>query len=456
MILKFKNRIAYFNTIAASSSTLVVFVAVYLVVYFTAYKHLDDDIRKEKVDVFKNIEIEDDLVFMHKSPELNEKEHDRIEVNPTFLQITNKSGALVFQSANMKTARLELNPSLEKDFFFDTQFNNEHIRQGQFPILNEFGEVIGHLSIGVSQVESALVLENLRFTLLITFPLLTLIFYGASSFAAERGIAPIHKLIETANKIDDHSIKTRLPLPPHRDEIYKLATTINELLNRIESSLNREKQITADISHELRTPLAGIRGTLEVLLRKQREPEQYEQKMEQVLMETDRMNRILEQLLQLSRLESGSILPNKEPVDLKQFMFNFIEKWQPLLEEKRTAVDLNIPAGTILITDGGLLELIVGNLLSNALKYGSTGGRIELSWNAVSKTLTFADDGPGIAPEYLPYIFDRFYRTDASRNAKIPGTGLGLSIAKKLADVQGIHLQVECETGRGTRFLMGF
>ncbi len=317
------------------------------------------------------------------------------------------------------------------------------------------GRFIGHLSVGVSQVESALVLKNLRLTLLIAFPLLTLIFYWASSFAAARGIAPIHQLIRTATQIDDRSIGTRLPLPPHRDEIYKLAATINDLLHRVENSLKREKQITADISHELRTPLAGIRGTLEVLLRKQREPEQYEQKIEQVLLETDRMNRMLEQLLQLSRLESGRVLPNKEPVALQRFFIAFLEKWQPLLTEKQVVAELNIPPETVVTADAALLELIAGNLLSNALKYGSTGGKINLSWNAATKTLTLTDDGPGIAAEHLPYLFDRFYRTDASRNAKIPGTGLGLSIAKKLADVQGIGLRVESEAGMGTRFLMG-
>ncbi|MDZ4678971.1 MAG: HAMP domain-containing sensor histidine kinase [Saprospiraceae bacterium] len=456
MKLKFKNRIAYFNTLAASSSTLLVFAAVYLVVYVTAYEHLDKDIRKEKVDVFKNIEIEGDLISMHKSPELDEKEHSRVEVNPTFLQITNKNGMLVFQSANMKAAHLKFNKSLKEEAFFDNKFNNERIRQGQFPVLNDSGKVIGHLSVGVSQMESALVLKNLRLTLLIAFPLLTLIFYWASSFAAARGIAPIHQLIRTATQIDDRSIGTRLSLPPHRDEIYKLAATINDLLHRVENSMKREKQITEDISHELRTPLAGIRGTLEVLLRKQREPEQYEQKIEQVLLETDRMNRMLEQLLQLSRLESGKVLPNKEPVALQRFFIAFLEKWQPLISEKQVVVELHIPPETIVTADAGLLELIAGNLLSNALKYGSTGCKINLSWNAATQTLALTDDGPGIAAAHLPYIFDRFYRTDASRNVKIPGTGLGLSIAKKLAEVQGIYLRVESEVGRGTRFLMGF
>jgi signal transduction histidine kinase len=235
-----------------------------------------------------------------------------------------------------------------------------------------------------------------------------------------------------------------------------LATTINELLARIEHSLQREKQITADISHELRSPLAGIRGNLEVLLRKRREPEQYELKIEQVLGETDRMNKLLEQLLQLSRIETGNIKPNTEQIELRRFCTSFLEKWEPLIAEKPLTVEMTIPNETTVLADSNLLEVILGNLLSNSLKYGSDGTILSISWNEPTATLAFADSGQGIPPEHLPHIFDRFYRIDASRNTKIPGTGLGLSIAKKMADLQGIRLSVQSETGRGTTFFMQF
>ncbi len=456
MKLKFKNRIALFNTLAAATSTLLVFVAVYAVVYLTSYKHLDDDIRKEKGDIFKTLEWNGTSIILHNSVEWTEKEHERVEVNPTFLQITDQNEAIVFLSANMKHQAMPFHLSLQKEVFFNSQYNNNRIRQGQFPLVNQGGQVIGQLNVGISQVEAALVLYNLRLTLVIAFPLLTLIFYWASSFAAARAIAPIHRLIQTAHQIDDQNIGTRLPLPPHRDELYKLATTINELLHRIENSLRREKQVTADISHELRTPLAGIRGTLEVLLRKRREPEQYESKIEQVLQETDRMNKMLEQLLQLARIESGNVQPNTEQVDLHDFFTVFLGKWQPLLAEKQQRVDLKIPTGTKVRADANLLELIVGNLCSNALKYGRQDGSICISWDAHLHTLSFKDDGPGIPAEHLPYLFDRFYRTDASRNIKIPGTGLGLSIAQKLATLQSIELGVQSEEGHGATFSLHF
>ncbi len=456
MKLKFKNRIAFFNTLAAATSTLLVFVAVFWVVYLTAYKHLDDDIRKERAEILKSLKIEGERISVRHNDEWDEKEHKRVEVNPTFLQITDKQGDLVFQSPNLKNERLEIETPVAKPIYFDCKFNQERIRLGQFPIVNPGGQNIGQLSVGISQAESAMVLRNLGLTLLIAFPFLTLIFYWASSFAADRGIAPIHQLIETANKIDDQSIDTRLPLPPRRDEIFQLATTINELLHRIENSLKREKQITADISHELRTPLAGIRGTLEVLLRKRREPEQYEQKIEQVLFETDRMNRLLEQLLQLSRIEAGNVQPNTEQIELKYFFHALLEKWQPILAEKHHTVDLKIPQETVVAADVNLLELIIGNLLSNAIKYGRKDEHLTISWRENTKMLVFADNGPGIPANYLPYVFDRFSRSDTSRNSKIPGTGLGLSIAKKMADLQGIKLTVESEGGRGTTFFLQF
>lgn len=456
MKLKFKKRIAFFNTIAAAASTFLVFVAVYFVVFQTARKHLDDDIRKEKTDVFKYLKVENSRILMKNNPEDDEKEHARVEVNPTFLQITDASGELVFQSANLKKSHLKFDKSQDGTLFFDNEFNGERIRQGQFPVLDKNGQFLGHLNVGVSQVESALVLRNLGLTLVLAFPFLTLIFYLASSFAAERGIAPIHQLIQAAEKIDDKNIATRLPMPPRRDEIHQLATTINELLNRIEGSLHREKQITADISHELRTPLAGIRGTLEVLLRKRREPEQYETKLEQVLLETDRMNRLLEQLLQLARIESGNIKPMTEQVDLQAFMHYFLEKWQPVLDEKQVKVELKISPRTMVAADANLFEIIVGNLLSNAVKYGPPGSKIEISWDENARTLLLKDQGPGILPEHLPHIFDRFYRTDESRNAKIPGTGLGLSIAKKLAELQGHNLLAESKEGQGSTFFIQF
>lgn len=454
MKFKFKNRIALLNTMATATSTLLVFVAVYWVVYQTAYRHLDDDIRQEKDAVWINLDLQADKIKVLHSQEWDEQEHQQVEVNPTFIQITNQDREIVFHSVNLKTVHLKFDPTLPREAFFETEINYEPIRVGQFPVISPSGQLLGHVSIGVSLAESTLVLQNLRWTLFIAYPFLLLIIYWASSLAAARGIAPIHQLIQTAHQIDDQHLETRLPLPTHRDEIYQLATTINELLSRIEQSLKREKQVTADISHELRTPLAGIRGTIEVLLRRRREPEQYETKMQYLLLETDRMNHLLEQLLHLSRIEAGHVKPQFIQINLLAFMEQATEKWQPFFDEKQLTVQIAIPGGLMANTDPTLLGVIVDNLISNALKYGRQAGRFEIRWEAAAAALSFHDDGPGIAPEKLPFIFDRFYRADESRHSKVPGTGLGLSISRKLAHLLGASITVQSEVNRGATFFL--
>lgn len=456
MNVKFKVRIALVNTLVAALSTLLVFVVVYFVVMLTSYHHLDSDIRTEKEEVFENLKWQGDSLVVNLMQEWQEKEHHQTEVNPTFLQVNDKAGQVVFRSANLGEEQLHFDNSLKTDKFFDFIFKGKQIRQGQFPIISQRGQLAGHLNVAISQVESALVLKNLRITLFFAFLFLVLIFYFGTSLAAARSIAPIQQLIQGARQINDQNISTRLPLPPHQDELFQLATTINELLTRIEHSIQREKQVTADISHELRSPLAGIRGTLEVLLRKKRAPEHYEQKLEQVIQEADKMNRMLDQLLQLAKIESGYLQPRKEPISLAAFFENIQQKWAPLLEENQVVLHINIDKNARVATDTSLLELIIGNLISNALKYSTIGGFIGCTWDSHQRILSIKDKGPGIPEENLPYIFDRFYRIDTSRNTRIPGSGLGLSIAKKLADIQGIDLTVQSREGEGTTFYLQF
>lgn len=456
MKLSFRNRIALFTAVAAAATIGFVFFVVYGVVYATAYNHLDDDIRQEKEEVLNNLGGRDNALIIEHMPEWEEKEHLRIEVNPTFLQIVDAGGQLLFRSSNLQRNVLIFDLNLTQDTYFNGRIGDRRIRQGQFPIFSEHGVVIGHLTVGISQEESASVLHNLRNTLWIAFPLLLVILFFATAFAASKGIAPVKQLIRAASAIGASNMSDRLPLPGNEDEIYQLAATINELLQRVESGIRREKQFTADASHEIRTPLAAIRGTLEVLLRKQREPAQYEEKIKRVIREADRLNGMLDQLLQLARLESGHIPLDRMPVTLDAFLNALADKWQPHLQEKNMDLRLQIPPAVTVNTDAALLNIILDNLLGNAIKYGHTGGHIDCLWQPEGSSLIIRDNGPGIPAGHLKYIFDRFYRADNARSSTVPGAGLGLSIAKKLADSLGIRLSVSSREGEGTAFTLGF
>jgi signal transduction histidine kinase len=456
MKLKFRNRIALLSAIAAAVTIGLTFFVVYGVVYFTAYDHLDGDILQEKEEVLSNLRWIGDSIIIEQMPEWEENEHQQIEVNPTFLQLVNAEAHLLFRSANLRDDILLFDPNLSREGFFNSQISGQRIRQGQFPIQNEQGKVIGHLTVGISQEESAIVLYNLRATLWIAFPLLLIVLFLATSLAASKGISPVKQLIQAASGISDTNINDRLPLPENKDELYQLATTINELLQRVENSLQREKQFTADASHEIRTPLTAIRGTLEVLLRKQRDTAHYEEKINRVIREVDRLDGMLDQLLQLARLERGHIPVNRTRVNLTVLLQSLTEKWKVNLQGKNMVLQLQIPPQSSCTTDAALLNIILDNLLGNAIKYGHPNGRIDCIWQVENATLTLLDNGPGVSEAHLSRLFDRFYRIDDARSATVPGTGLGLSISKKLADLLGIRLSVRSILGEGTTFTLEF
>ncbi len=454
MKLHFKNRIALFNTVAAAITMLVVFAAVYAVVFITTYRYLDNNIRDEKEELFSQIKTEGDSLLLSLNVEWEELEHNRAEVDPIFLQIVNSSGVVIFHSRNLENDLLQYADALTTVSFFNVELNGKLIRQGQFPIISETGKLLGQLDIGISQVDSKLLLTNLRNTFFAAFPLMLIIFYLVTSLVASRSIAPVKQLIGYAEKMNYNNINPRIPLPGYHDEIYKLTDTINALLERIETGRNREKQITADISHELRTPLTSIKGTLEVLIRKTREPQQYEEKVKQVIHEVDSINHIINQLLYLARLDSGNLTIVKKPVQLYDLVVSVRNKWELRMREKQMEMQLEIPVDIAVNADFGLLEMILENLVSNAVKYGK--GPLVCSWNYESGILALSDQGPGIPQEHLPHIFDRFYRADVPGSSSVQSTGLGLYMVKMLAGIQDIDIWADSNVSEGTKFNIRF
>lgn len=453
MKLSFKKRIALYNTMVVAVTTAIVFVVIYAVVSFSSYQHLDNDIALEKADVLNALECSGDTIIINKMPEWEEAEHLKVEVNPTFIQIVDTKDRLIFKSANLQSNHFLFDPSNQQGTYYNTQIGNKRLRIGQFPIRNDAEHIIGHLTIGISQQESYYVLNNLLLTLCISFPILLLILYSVIYLAASKTIEPVHDLIRAASRINDSNINTRLPLPTNEDEIFQLARTINDLLGRIENSIQQQKQFTADASHEIRTPLSAIRGILEILLRKPREPEHYQAKIKEVIGQTDRLNQLLDQLLQLARLESSTV--KKETVDLNKLLEETIIKWDKQLSEKNIDVYISIPEQTTVLADRFFLSIIIDNLFSNAIKYGLQNGQMGCIWDEKSKIFSIANKGLTISQEQIPLLFNRFYRTDDSRSSQISGNGLGLAIVKKLSDIQKIGISVQSDADK-TSFSLQF
>jgi two-component system phosphate regulon sensor histidine kinase PhoR len=218
------------------------------------------------------------------------------------------------------------------------------------------------------------------------------------------------------------------------------------------------RDFVANASHELRTPLTSIRGFVEALEDGAvKDPPTAERFLGKIRTHADRMAALVEDLLELSRLESGERPPHWEEVPPSEVAEDVVASFAGLAARKE--IDLrHVGRGTgPVVTDPDRLRRILENLVDNAVKYTPPGGKVEiLSGPGASggALLEVKDNGPGIAPEHLPRIFERFYRVDKARSRELGGTGLGLAIVKHLAEGMDASVSVESEPGRGTRFVI--
>ncbi|HKJ81303.1 MAG TPA: ATP-binding protein [Ignavibacteriaceae bacterium] len=458
MNLSLRNRISSYFIGVTAILTGILFLTIYAVVSDTVYRHLDQDLDLESLEVINSLVVMDNQFIFANPFEWNEREHGQIEVNPIFVQVTDTSDNILKKTGNLLEDRLDFNSSLKQKEYFNTQLSGAPTRQLQMPIKNPVGKTLGYLLIAMPLEESALVLENLKIVLLVAFPLVLIFLFSISRYIAGKSIRPINRVINTAEKITRENLEQRIDLPLHKDEIYTLTATINELLNRLQDAVLREKQFTADASHELRTPLSVIKGTLEVLIRKPREQEEYISKIKYCINEVDRISNLVEQLLILARYESGKSLPVFTKVNLTKSIEVVLLRLQNLIQQNQMEINFDSRKFSYIKADESMLEIILENIISNSIKYSDNSKKIDISIedNDSVVSCNIEDYGTGLSKEQITRIFDRFYRADESRTSQIQGNGLGLAIVKRLADLQNFNINIESRPDSGTIFSLTF
>ncbi len=457
--LSLRNRISFYYLVATAVLILILFITIYYVVHKTVYTHLDGDLKTESSEVFKSIVILNDKFIFANPFEWTEKEHSQIEVNPTFVQVCDTNGFVVKKTGNLLDSRLKFSPGEKAKIFFDAELSKQPTRQLQMPIQNPHGKVLGYLIIAIPLEESAVVLNNLRTVLFFAYPAVLIVLFFITRFFAGKSIEPVNSVISTAERITKENLEERIELPLHKDELYKLTSTINQLLDRLEDAVIREKQFTSDASHELRTPLAVIKGTLEVLIRKPREVQQYESKISYCINEVNRMSNIIDQLLMLARYDSGKISPNIQKINLNDEVLSVVNRLKNQTESKNISVEISNPENNITVTaDPNMTGIIFENILSNSIKYSNpdTTIKIKIRKNKTIAVCSVIDQGIGMTEDQVIKIFDRFYRADESRNSKVTGNGLGLAIVKKLSDIQNLKLEILSQPQSGTTVIINF
>lgn len=456
MNISFRNRIAMLYLVATGLLVAIVFAAIFLVVRSNVYGDLEYALNYEAVRHQKEITIEDGRIRFINKAEMEEREHREVEVNPIFIQLVDVQGTIRDRSPNLKEGSLLFQPGASGPVDQRHMLNGKSVRQRQIPVVDK-GQTVGYIITAVSAENEEQLLGNLRQLLLILYPVVLVILFGVTRWLAGRSILPVKTIFHTTNRITESNLSERIPLPDQKDELHQLTASINQLLSRIESAMEREKQFTADASHELRTPLSVLRGTLEVLLRKPRSTDEYVEKIGLSIQEIDRMHQIVEQLLTLARFDHPGKSPTFEEVTLSTFLSNLVQRQGKSWSGNGAHVDISCPAGLIVRTDSGLLEVILDNLLSNAVKYSPKGTPVQVQVSAQPDlSISVVDEGVGIKKEDIDYIFQPFYRSDALHHKTIKGTGLGLSLVQKACDQLGIGLEVESEVNKGSRFTIRF
>jgi heavy metal sensor kinase len=262
---------------------------------------------------------------------------------------------------------------------------------------------------------------------------------------------------EQARHIGATNLHDRLPVLNAKDELGQLATTFNDLLDRLDQSFERQRRFVADASHELRTPLAILRGEAEVAMSHHgRAAEDYLESLGILHEETSRLIKIVEDLFTLTRADSGQYLLSPEDVYLEEVVAECAHSARTLAREKNIELSVDASSECLVRGDQALLRRMILNLLDNAIKYTAEGGRVEIACRATNTgfEVDVTDTGPGIPPELQSRIFERFFRADParSRSGREGGAGLGLSIALWIAEAHHGRLELVRSDATGSHF----
>jgi len=315
------------------------------------------------------------------------------------------------------------------------------------------------LQYGLSMKEWRDDLRNLGLLMLLAGGMILGLAFAGGSLIIRKALGPVQDVVRAARKISTDDLSLRLPSRRQKDEIGELVDTFNEMIARLETSVNDIVRFSGDVSHELRTPLTAIRSEIEVLLRKERTPEEYVGALRSALEETGRLEKIIADLLFLSRLDTVEGIAFEADVRLEDVVSAVYERSTAPARDKGLRLSLNIVESAPVRGHSDILERLASNLIDNAVRYTPAGGKVEVTVDrddSGAGRLIVTDTGIGIPPEAIPGIFDRFTVVDASRSKDTGGAGLGLSIVKRVADIHGAAIDVQSRAGEGSRFTVRF
>ena len=373
-----------------------------------------------------------------------------------YVQVTDNNGRPIASTRNLSAEVVPipstaLSQARERGFSFVT-ING--LRIAVVPLAADGDLGFAMVAEPLSVIEEGL--RRLRRDFFDGVPMVLLLASLGGYFLARKSLGSLTSMIRQTQSISAGSLSSRLDVANPRDELGRFATTINDLLTRLENSFNEQQRFIADASHELRTPLAVLRGETEVALNRTRTVLEYQESLSLIQDEAERLSRIVEDLFTLARrpINAPAALI-KQPFSLNQAVRDCGRAAQVLATRKNVLLNTEGDSSSLVLNgDEELLKRMILNLLDNAVKYTLSGGEVSLRLarqNGYAE-IVVRDTGIGIPLADQPHVFDRFYRVDKARSRALGGAGLGLSIVQWIVDAHGGKIAVQSAPGKGSTF----
>jgi two-component system, OmpR family, sensor kinase len=383
---------------------------------------------------------------------------DLLDPEHQLFQLTGPDGRLRMRSWRLRDDVLPLSAEgrrvvAEGRAAFETvSMHGQRVRTVALPVRRN-DRLVEVVQVGVPLAPTERTLQRWIEALLVLVPLGVGLAAAGGRLMARAALRPVDEMALAARRIDAEALARRITVRGTGDELDRLAETLNGMLARLENTFGNMRRFSADAAHELRTPLTALKGTLEVALRAERSGAEYRAALASALEEVERLVRLAEDLLLLSRSSAGPESPRAR-VELEGLVLDVADVGARLAKDHGVSVRVGAVAPVAVLGDAGALRRALLNLVENGVKYTPAAGRVEISVAEVGGDVVVAveDTGPGIDPRDTARIFEPFVRLDTARDRESGGSGLGLAIARSIIVAHRGSLAVERRDPTGSRF----
>lgn len=482
--IKFKISVLF---VALLGVILIIYsIYLYFSLYITLYDEIDDELYKKAKEVANAIDMYRDgirtgsedfissvkkVIVLEDFPDPDRigsyqlqwlQKVDLLNLKEDYIDFLNEKGESLVKSKNLKGSIIYLNSNMIEDIkeatpvYKSTKLYNKNIRAISIPYSDK-NDTFYIIQVGTSLRPAIHLLKNRLIHILMSIPIILLISSLFGKMFVARLLKPVYEITKTASKITNENLSARVNGDRIDEEMKYLVDAFNKMISRLEISFKYISEFSSQVAHELKTPLTIIKGESDITLRRERDREEYIITIRLIMEETERMLRVIENLLLLTRLDFPSKAFSFEQLNLSELLKEIYEQAKILAFRKDITVDIDIKQDKLII-DGDKLHLrrLFLNLIDNAIKFTDQKGKILIAATAEDKKaiIEISDTGVGILEEDLSKIFNRFFHIDRTGKNNEPSTGLGLSIVKSIIDIHNGNIDVKSKPGEGTTFII--